>query len=202
MRSQCCNNMSWKLVSLQFRIFTVNQLWSQFCTRFWCYGMYCACFAGFTLISECATDWCSIGHLGSQAISAVDGDFHMCTNSTDEVQSLVSSTLWLQSVHLFVPKAWSRENDSLFLAQNKKEIFCHFQLKMKLKQNFLAQAITHDCRVISTVISKKSWCPTFIERNLKSCCDEIVVSNWYNTYSCFHLSLILWLHNIITICIT
>ena len=51
----------------------------------------CVRCTGFIVIPKCPADWCFVRHMGSQAISPADSDFHMCANSTDEVQSLVSS---------------------------------------------------------------------------------------------------------------
>jgi len=58
--------------------------------------------SGSAFIPKCSADWCSVWHLGSQAISIADCDFYMCTNSTDEVQSLVSAIAVFASVILLV----------------------------------------------------------------------------------------------------
>jgi len=48
--------------------------------------------AGFAIIPQCTFDRCSVRHLGSQAVPTADSHFHLCTDSTDEVQSLVSES--------------------------------------------------------------------------------------------------------------
>lgn len=55
-----------------------------------CAGCRCACYSGSAFISQRPFDRCSVRHLGSQAISTADGHFYLCTNSTHEVQSMVS----------------------------------------------------------------------------------------------------------------
>jgi len=67
-----------------------------------CIDCLAVCCLGFTVISERTVDRCFVGHLGSQAILAANGDLHMCTYSTDEVQSLVSSMHRFQSMYLLI----------------------------------------------------------------------------------------------------